>query len=249
MAPATSSAVPTAQAIGVMTPTGAPEATPADHAKIAIGIAELNRYGAVDVMIVGRGGGSLEDLWAFNEEVVARAIYASTVPVISAVGHEIDFTIADFVADRRAPTPTAAAEMVLPRKADLVEQIQALEGQLWKNIKLKLDLCRDACASLVKRLADPRRKLRENQQRLDELSVALSRRFQDRLRQLKDRLAREAGRLDALSPLAVLDRGYSITHKLPTEQIVKDAGSLTMGDRVRITFARGKALCRVEGKE
>jgi exodeoxyribonuclease VII large subunit len=102
---------------------------------------------------------------------------------------------------------------------------------------------------LAKRLADPRRKLRENQQLLDEVSVNLLRRFQDRLRQLKDHLARGSGRLEALSPLAVLDRGYSITHKLPTEEIVKDAGSLATGDRLRITFARGKALCRVEGKE
>jgi exodeoxyribonuclease VII large subunit len=217
--------------------------------EIAMGIAELNQNGAVDVIIVGRGGGSLEDLWAFNEEAVARAIYASTAPVISAVGHEIDFTIADFVADVRAPTPTAAAEMVLPLKADLVEQVRLLEGQLGKNIKLKLDSLREASAGLAKRLADPRRKLRENQQLLDEVSVNLLRRFQDRLRQLKDHLARGSGRLEALSPLAVLDRGYSITHKLPTEEIVKDAGSLAMGDRLRITFARGKALCRVEGKE
>jgi exodeoxyribonuclease VII large subunit len=217
--------------------------------EIATGIAELNQNGAVDVIIVGRGGGSLEDLWAFNEEVVARAIYASTAPVISAVGHEIDFTIADFVADVRAPTPTAAAEMVLPLKADLVEQVRLLEGQLGKNIKLKLDSLREASAGLAKRLADPRRKLRENQQLLDEVSVALLRRFQDRLRQLKDHLARGSGRLEALSPLAVLERGYSITHKLPTEEIVKDAGSLATGDRLRITFARGKALCRVEGKE
>jgi exodeoxyribonuclease VII large subunit len=217
--------------------------------EIATGIAELNQNGAVDVIIVGRGGGSLEDLWAFNEEAVARAIYASTAPVISAVGHEIDFTIADFVADVRAPTPTAAAEMVLPLKADLVEQVRLLEGQLGKNIKLKLDSLREASAGLAKRLADPRRKLRENQQLLDEVSVALLRRFQDRLRQLKDHLARGSGRLEALSPLAVLDRGYSITHKLPTEEIVKDAGSLATGDRLRITFARGKALCRVEGKE
>jgi exodeoxyribonuclease VII large subunit len=217
--------------------------------EIATGIAELNQNGAVDVIIVGRGGGSLEDLWAFNEEVVARAIYASPAPVISAVGHEIDFTIADFVADVRAPTPTAAAEMVLPLKADLVEQVRLLEGQLGKNIKLKLDSLREASAGLAKRLADPRRKLRENQQLLDEVSVALLRRFQDRLRQLKDHLARGSGRLEALSPLAVLERGYSITHKLPTEEIVKDGGSLATGDRLRITFARGKALCRVEGKE
>jgi exodeoxyribonuclease VII large subunit len=217
--------------------------------EIAAAIVELDRSGAVEVMIVGRGGGSLEDLWAFNEEIVARAIFASTVPVISAVGHEIDFTIADFVADQRAPTPTAAAEMVVPCKADLEEQIVSLQGALLRGTQIKLEMARETLRGLVKRLSDPGRKLRENQQRLDELSVDLSRRFQDRLRRLRDQLAHGIGRLDALSPLAVLGRGYSITHKLPEESIVKDAGSLTLGDRLRVTFARGKALCRVEGKE
>ena len=217
--------------------------------EIAEGITDLNRFGDIDVMIVGRGGGSLEDLWAFNEEIVARAIYTSRVPIISAVGHEIDFTIADFVADHRAPTPTAAAEMVLPRKADLLEQVCVLDEQLLRCMEFKLETSREAFRGLAKRLADPRRKLRENQQRLDELSVDLLRRFQERLRQFRERLAKDTGRLSALSPLAVLDRGYSITHKLPEEQIVKDAASLNIGDRLRITFAAGKSLCRVEGKE
>ncbi|HLN87997.1 MAG TPA: exodeoxyribonuclease VII large subunit [Candidatus Limnocylindrales bacterium] len=216
---------------------------------IADGIAELNWIGAVDVMIVGRGGGSLEDLWAFNDELVARAIAASKVPVISAVGHEIDFTIADFVADQRAPTPTAAAQMVLPRKADLVDQLLVLNEQLTKNIQFNLSMLHDAVAGLAKRLADPGRKLRENQQRLDELSVDLVRRFEEKLRQFKDRLAQGAGRLSALSPLAVLERGYSITHRMADDRIVKAAVSLQVGERVRITFARGKALCRVEDKE
>jgi len=217
--------------------------------EIADAIAELNRFGAVDVMIVGRGGGSLEDLWAFNEEVVARAIYASNVPVISAVGHEIDFTIADFVADHRAPTPTAAAEMVVPLKADLLDQVRALDDQLMRDMELVLESSKETFRGLAKRLADPGRKLRENQQRLDETSVALVRRIEARMRQVRDRLAQSAGRLGALSPLAVLDRGYSITHKLPDERIVKDAASLAIDDRVRITFALGKLLCRVEGKE
>jgi exodeoxyribonuclease VII large subunit len=218
-------------------------------AEIAQAVADLNRFSELDVMIVGRGGGSLEDLWAFNEEVVARAIYASRIPVISAVGHEVDFTIADFVADRRAPTPTAAAEMVVPRKDDLLEQVNLLEEQLLRNIHKKLEMSKEVYRGLVKRLADPGRKLRENQQHLDELSVDLLRRFQARLRQCKDCLAEVAGRLGALSPLAVLERGYSITHKLGDGRIVKDAASLAIGDLVRITFALGKSLCRVERKE
>ena len=216
--------------------------------EIAAGIADLNRLDSVDVIIVGRGGGSLEDLWAFNEEIVARAIYASRIPVVSAVGHEIDYTIADFVADRRAPTPTAAAEMVVPRKADLLEQVRLLEVQLQRCMDSKLANLREDFRSWVKRLADPSRKLRDNQQRVDELSGDLARRIQDRLRGCKDQLNQQAGRLNALSPLAVLERGYSITHKLPDEHIVKDSAALQSGDLVRITFASGKALARVEGK-
>ncbi|MPZ75562.1 MAG: exodeoxyribonuclease VII large subunit [Deltaproteobacteria bacterium] len=216
--------------------------------EIAAAIAELVKTD-IHVMIVGRGGGSLEDLWAFNEEIVARAIFSCPVPVISAVGHEIDFTIADFVADHRAPTPTAAAEMVVPCKSDLLDQLQMIHDQLLRCMNNKLEMAREICRGLVKRLADPGRKLREKQLRLDDLSLDLERRFVDRLCRLRERLARATGRLDALSPLAVLDRGYSITHRLPDEAIVKEADSLNVGDRVRVTFAQGKSLCRVEGKE
>ena len=217
--------------------------------EIAAAIADLNRLDAVEVMIIGRGGGSLEDLWAFNEEVVARAIHASRIPVVSAVGHEIDFTIADLVADLRAPTPTAAAEMVVPRKGELLEQVHALELQLQRCMEFKISSAREDFRSWVKRLADPGRRLRENQQRVDELSVNLLRRLQERVRACKERLNRQSGRLHALSPLAVLERGYSIAHKLPDEHIVKDAAAVDAGDLLRITFAAGKALCRVEGKE
>jgi exodeoxyribonuclease VII large subunit len=216
--------------------------------EIAAAISDLCTAG-VEVMIVGRGGGSLEDLWAFNEEVVARAIFACSVPVISAVGHEIDFTIADFVADQRAPTPTAAAEMVVPCKKDLLAELQSIENQLLRCMQSKIDSGLEICRGLTKRLSDPGRKLREKQQHLDDLSLDLQRRFLDRLNQFKERLGYESSRLGALSPLAVLDRGYSITHKMPDEAIVKSADVLDVGDLVRITLARGKANCRVEGKE
>ena len=217
--------------------------------EIAAGIADLNRLGGIDVMIVGRGGGSLEDLWAFNEEIVARAIHASSIPVVSAVGHEIDFTIADFVADQRAPTPTAAAEMIMPRMAELLERVAAMEAQLQRCMQSKIDRSRQDLSRWVRRLADPGRRLRENQQLVDELSIALVRRCQERLRKCRDHLARQSGRLEALSPLAVLERGYSIAHKLPEERIVKEAANLAEGDLLRISFASGKALCRVERKE
>ena len=217
--------------------------------EIAEAIADLNCFAGVDAIIVGRGGGSLEDLWAFNEEIVARAIYASKIPIVSAVGHEIDFTIADFVADHRAPTPTAAAEFILPRKRDLLEQIQVLELQLLKEMEFKLETAKENLNALLKRLADPGRKLRENQQRLDELSIDLLRRFQERVRQSKNSLAELAGRLSALSPLAVLERGYAIAHKLPEERIVKSAAALQAGDLIRVTFAEGQSFCRVEEKK
>jgi exodeoxyribonuclease VII large subunit len=217
--------------------------------EIAEAIADLNCFAGVDAIIVGRGGGSLEDLWAFNEEIVARAIYASKIPVVSAVGHEIDFTIADFVADHRAPTPTAAAEFILPRKRDLLEQVQVLELQLLKEMEFKLETAKENLNALLKRLADPGRKLRENQQRLDELSIDLLRRFQERVRQSKNSLVELAGRLNALSPLAVLERGYAIAHKLPEERIVKSAAALQAGDLIRITFAEGQSFCRVEEKK
>jgi exodeoxyribonuclease VII large subunit len=217
--------------------------------EIAAGIGELARSGEVEVVIVGRGGGSLEDLWAFNEEGVARAIAASPVPVISAVGHEIDFTIADFVADHRAPTPTAAAEMVVPRKAELAERILGLQQALTKCMQAKLGSAGDGLRRLLKRLSDPGRKLREHQQRLDEVSLDLLSCFNKHLREMKARVAHEAGRLNALSPLAVLERGYSIAHKLPEESIVKEAASLQVGDRLRVTFAKGRSVVRVEAKD
>jgi exodeoxyribonuclease VII large subunit len=216
--------------------------------EIAAGITDLGQSGLVDVMIVGRGGGSLEDLWAFNQEIVARAIFASPVPVISAIGHEIDFTIADFVADRRAPTPTAAAEIAVPKKIELINHLSALEEQLLRCVRRKLEMAKESWRGLVKRMADPERKMRETQQRLDDLSGDLVRSFRDRLRHFKDELAHEGGRLDALSPLAVLQRGYSIAHKLPEEKIVKNADSLAVSDLLRITFAEGKSICRVERK-
>ena len=217
--------------------------------EIAQGIAELGQSGMVEVMIVGRGGGSLEDLWAFNEEAVARAVFAAPVPVISAVGHEIDFTIADFVADHRAPTPTAAAEMVVPRKRELAEEMENLERSLLRAMQAMLELARETGEGLARRLMDPRRRLREDQMRVDDLSLSLWRRFRDSLERFKDRLNHGGERLNSLSPLAVLERGYSIAHKIPEGAIVRDSASIEVGDHLGITFAHGKSLCRVEEKE
>ena len=148
--------------------------------EIAAGIRELDATGAVDVMIVGRGGGSLEDLWAFNEEVVARAIASARVPVVSAVGHEIDVTIADFVADQRAATPTAAAEMVVPIGRELAHQVAALARRLRRGTESRLERRRENLRHWVRRLADPGQRLRQGQMRLDDLSLRLWRRQEDR---------------------------------------------------------------------
>ena len=217
--------------------------------EIAAGIRELDAAGAVDVMIVGRGGGSLEDLWAFNEEVVARAIASARVPVVSAVGHEIDVTIADFVADQRAATPTAAAEMVVPVGRELAYQVAALARRLRRGTESRLERRRENLRHWVRRLADPGQRLRQGQMRLDDLSLRLWRRQEDGVSRLRERMGHLAGRLGAVDPLAVLRRGYSIVYRVSDGSIVKDASSLEKGHRVRVDFAAGRAICQVEKVE
>ena len=217
--------------------------------EIAQGIRELDETGMVDVMIVGRGGGSLEDLWAFNEETVARAIAAARVPVVSAVGHEIDVTIADFAADLRAATPTAAAETILPVRRELEERVAVLAGRLRRGVRSRLERRRENLRHWIRRLADPGRRLRQAQMRVDELSLRLGRRQEDRVRLLRERLGHLAGRLGGVDPLAVLSRGYSIVYRVSDGSIVKDASLLEKGHRVRLHFAAGRAICQVEDVE
>ncbi len=214
--------------------------------EIAAGIRELDATGLADVMIVGRGGGSLEDLWAFNEEAVARAIASARVPVVSAVGHEIDVTIADFVADQRAATPTAAAEMVLPIGRELAYQVAVLARRLRRGTASRLERRRENLRHWARRLADPGQRLRQGQMRLDDLSLRLWRRQEDRVLRLRERLGHLAGRLGGVDPLAVLRRGYSIVYRVSDGAIVKDASSLQKGHRVRVDFAAGRAICQVE---
>ena len=217
--------------------------------EIAQGIRELDETGMVDVMIVGRGGGSLEDLWAFNEETVARAMAAARVPIVSAVGHEIDVTIADFVADRRAATPTAAAEMILPDRDELGERLAVLARRLRRSTGSGLERRRESLRHWTRRLADPSRGLRQGQMRLDDLSVRLWRRQEDSVSRLRERLGHLAGRLESVNPLAVLRRGYSIVYRVSDGRIVTDASALEKGHQVRLDFAAGRAVCRVEEVE
>lgn len=214
--------------------------------EIAAAVRDLNDHGEVEVIIVGRGGGSREDLSAFNEEVVARAIAASTVPVVAAVGHEIDLSIADVVADRRAPTPTAAAEMVVPRWDDLRAQVTAEERALVTTLQRLLMIRRDTVRHFGKRLQSPQRRVATLRQHLRMTAARLQTAFQRREERARGRLQELATALHNLSPLAVLGRGYSLTRTVPEGKLVTDAATLTPGDRLRLTFATGEARVRVE---
>lgn len=202
--------------------------------------------GTVDAVIVGRGGGSLEDLWAFNEESVARAIAASAVPVISAVGHETDYTISDFVADLRAPTPSAAAEMVVEREAHLRAAVNTLGLRLTAAMRGGLEQRRAALSAALRLLADPRKVLQQKAQRIDDLGRRLALSLRNLLRRDRDRLALLASSLDHLNPAAILARGYSITSRALDGAVVQDAATVKPGDILRTRLRRGEVESRVE---
>jgi len=217
-------------------------------AEIAAGIGLLNLQGEADVLIVGRGGGSLEDLWAFNEEVVARAVHASRIPVISAVGHEIDFSIADFVADLRAATPSAAAELVAKSRLELEGHIDHLTLRLLGQMRGRLDLCRERVDGLLRRLRSPRQILTMNRQHLHELERRLQAAMERRLRDCKLQVGSWSDRLHDLSPLQILSRGYAIVTDAQGG-LVKDAATLQPGDGVAIRFYHGRARAIIEDCE
>lgn len=216
--------------------------------EIAAAIVELNRQGEAEVLIVGRGGGSLEDLWAFNEESVARAIHGSKIPVISAVGHEVDHTIADFVADLRAPTPSAAAEMVARGRLELEGHLDHLVMRLAAQMRRRVDFGRERLNGLHRRLRSPRESLALARQRQAELARRLSQAMERRLKERAWRLSTLAERLNDLSPLRTLGRGYAIVSRAEGE-VVRDAATLTPGERVSLRFAQGRAEARIEEVE
>lgn len=209
----------------------------------------FNRGQQVDVLIIGRGGGSLEDLWAFNEEIVARAIYASRIPVISAVGHETDYTISDFVADLRAPTPSAAAEMVVESEERFQERIAALEAALQRAIRQKFDRIRVSLRDYARALGDPRRRLEQYAQRVDELSRRLATGLMHHVRRDRALLLSLTSALGHLNPLGILSRGYSITKILPAGTILKDASQAAPGDLLLTKLHEGDVISRVEKAE
>lgn len=209
------------------------------------GIELAQKLSDVDVMIVGRGGGSIEDMWGFNDERVARAIAASRIPIISAVGHEIDFTIADFVADLRAPTPSAAAELVCKNAAELCERVETQKRRLWRCLQHMFQLKRERTMGATRRLVDPKRRLQDLAQRCDELSQRLEVGIRRLVLQAKHyKWAQLSSVLDAVSPLKVVERGYSITRK--EQVVVKTSSQLKVGDRVELVFAKGRAEAQID---
>lgn len=206
----------------------------------------FNRFKNVDVMIVGRGGGSLEDLWAFNEEEVARAIHASQIPIISAVGHETDYTISDFVADLRAPTPSAAAEMVVGSEERLRDTIHSLESRLIGRMEQRIETLRASLRENIRLLGDPRRRLEQVVQRVDELVRRMALGLRQHVRRDRAQLTSLTAGLDHLNPLGILSRGYSVTRKMPEGVILKDAEAVMPGDLISTRLHEGEVLSRVE---
>ncbi len=223
----------------------------------------------IEVMIVGRGGGSIEDLWAFNEEIVARAIYNSKIPVISAVGHERDWTIADMVADLRAPTPSVAAELVVPKKEDLKEKLSNISSDLKRsfleiainfqeamgdfNHRLNLsighifELSKGEFESLVKKLAllNPALSILQRKEKIENLARQIYVRLGHFMKLRESEFTNLVEKLAALSPLNILGRGYSITFKMPEEAIVKEAKFIRTGDIIKTRLHRGEFTSRV----
>lgn len=216
--------------------------------EIAQAITDFNQFQNVDVIIIGRGGGSLEDLWAFNEEIVARAIYASEIPIISAVGHEIDFTIADLVADLRAPTPSAAAELVVRDRRELLTQIKNLTQSLIEYQLSQIEEAKLRVKTAVESygMKKPWDILTQKGQRIDELVKNMGWLVNQNLKNTKQNLATVMGKLNALSPLSILERGYSVCYKLPDLKLVKDVNRLKLKDSVEVRLLKGKFKGKVE---
>lgn len=217
--------------------------------QIVNAIEKFNENNSADVLIVGRGGGSLEDLWAFNEEIVARAVFNSKIPIISAVGHETDFTICDFTADLRAPTPSAAAELCTP---DIGEQLMSLEHiryTLSKSLNEKMRFERNHLTSLVSSpvFLNPHRLTEPYKQETDNLLLRMDYAMNNIVQKNKIRLQSKIQKLDALSPLKVLSRGYTVAFK--DDKPVLKAKNLSEGDTVNLRFTDGIVSCNVLSSE
>ena len=213
--------------------------------QIARGIKIMNEKNLADVLIIGRGGGSLEDLWPFNEEIVARAIYNSSIPIISAVGHETDFTIADFVADLRAPTPSAAAELANPDIFELKDKINTYKQRSRLALKKKLEIMQlrfdKITASSV--FTDPYRRINDYSIELDKLIKTMEHSIKEKYNLSKSEFSKKVAKLDTLSPLKTLTRGYCYTEK--DGKIVKNKNDLNKDDEIQIRFYNGEKNAKI----
>ncbi len=214
---------------------------PGASEKIAEGIKFMNENKLADVLIIGRGGGSLEDLWPFNEEIVARAIYDSEIPIISAVGHETDFTIADFVADLRAPTPSAAAELAVANVDDIKYTLQTYNNRYKTALRKKIELMKLEYEKCMQRQAfkNPTQKINEQYMLVDMKIKIIQNSIKIKLKEGKTNFVKQVSRIDSLSPLKTLARGYSIVTK-ENGQIAKEAKELSKGEKIAIRLSDGK---------
>ena len=214
-------------------------------AEIAGAIRYANRWKIADVILTGRGGGSLEDLWAFNDERVARAIYDSEIPVVSAVGHEPDVTISDFVADVRAATPSNGAELIAPDRLDLMQRLRGYDSRMAAAMEKQLKLARQRLAAAAGRrvLQSPMHYIQDRRMALDYVHRRLSAAARQTLDRKKQRFVRLTAALDAMSPLKVLGRGYALVRK--GETVVRSAAQLVPGDRVELRLADGTARAEI----
>ncbi|MCI8273273.1 MAG: exodeoxyribonuclease VII large subunit [Clostridia bacterium] len=213
--------------------------------QIAAKIKIMNEKKLADVIIIGRGGGSLEDLWPFNEEIVARAIYSSKLPIISAVGHETDFTIADFVADLRAPTPSAAAELAVPDTYELKQKIINYKNRYRVSLKKRIELMKLRYEKCMKSRAftDPMRKIRDTNIILDSYVQKMENKIKSIQKDSKTKFVELVTKLDTMSPLKTLTRGYSIVEK--DDKIIKKSEQLKENDEINIRFSDGKRKAKI----
>lgn len=219
--------------------------------EIAAGLRSVPRISGVDVVITGRGGGSLEDLWAFNEEVVARAIFECPIPVVSAVGHEVDVTIADLIADKRALTPSEAGEIVVPAREDVVSDLKHMARRLQAAMQNHLqhrNLLLEGIAR-SRALARPLELVHDRERLVDEFSERLRRAIGRQIERARHRVEAIGCTIDALSPLKVLNRGYSLTRSMATEKIVRTSRDISAGERIETRLAQGRLTSVVESVE
>lgn len=217
--------------------------------EIAAAIEAVNRIREpIDCIVVTRGGGSLEDLWAFNEEVVCRAIFASRLPVVSAVGHEIDVSLSDLVADVRALTPSEAAERIVPSAEEIAAQLKHYQTRMTGAVRSQTAWGRSRLENLARHRAfrSPLDRVRDLARRIDDLELRAGRAIRGQWRTAQRAVEGAAARLEALSPLAILARGYSLTHRAIDGHLIRDAAELAPGEELRTRLARGLVVSRVE---